>query len=146
MAKFKKGVSGNPDGRPKGIADKRTELAKLLLPHAEALVAKAVELALAGDPQALRLCIERLIPRATNETLVIQLPELNMAKNNATTEICTNVLSTLSGKEIGFDQAKNLIAVLDYCRENLPISTDDPDLRRAKEVMKEILRKNKRDY
>ncbi len=55
---FKRGQSGNPDGRPPGIPDKRTALRELLLPHADALVGKAVERALAGDASALRICIE----------------------------------------------------------------------------------------
>ena len=59
---FKKGQSGNPSGRPKGVKDKRTELRELLEPHAEALVKKAVDLALMGDTSALRLCLERIIP------------------------------------------------------------------------------------
>jgi len=61
---FKKGESGNPAGRPKGTKDRRTELRGLLEPHAEELVAKAVELALAGDVTALRICMDRLIPIA----------------------------------------------------------------------------------
>ena len=38
------------------------KLRKLLEPHASDLVTKAVELALAGDTMALRLCLERLLP------------------------------------------------------------------------------------
>ncbi len=62
--RFKKGQSGNPNGRPLGCLNKRTQLAALLEPHAEALISKAVELALGGDTNALRLCIERLLPKA----------------------------------------------------------------------------------
>ena len=64
MTKFAQGHSGNPLGRKKGMLNKRTQLAKLLEPHAESLIQKAVELALDGDSNALRLCIERLIPKA----------------------------------------------------------------------------------
>ena len=59
---FQKGQSGNPEGRKPGIQDKRVALRKLLEPHAEELVTKARELAMAGDTTALRLCLERLIP------------------------------------------------------------------------------------
>ena len=62
MARFKKGESGNPTGRPKGIKDKRTALRAFLEPHAEALVQKAKNLAMEGDTTALRLCLERLVP------------------------------------------------------------------------------------
>jgi uncharacterized protein DUF5681 len=61
--RFKPGHSGNPAGRPPGTRNKATESAELLLEgEAEALTRKAVELALGGDPIALRLCIDRLIP------------------------------------------------------------------------------------
>lgn len=62
MTKFKKGQSGNAKGRPKGAKDKRTVWRESLAEHGDDLVAKAVELALAGDAQALKLCIDRAIP------------------------------------------------------------------------------------
>jgi hypothetical protein len=68
--------SGNPSGRPPGIRDKRTAMRALLEPHADALVAKAVELALAGDGAALRICIERLIPAVKAKDDAVSLPPL----------------------------------------------------------------------
>src|SRR6516165_11069046 len=60
---FVKGRSGNPRGRPVGARNKKTLAAAVLLEgESEALTRKAVELALAGDPAALRLCIERILP------------------------------------------------------------------------------------
>jgi hypothetical protein len=71
---FKQGKSGNPNGRPTGSKDKRTELRGLLRPHAKDLVNKAVEKALEGDTTALRLCLDRLIPpyRARNINVVLE--------------------------------------------------------------------------
>ena len=61
--RFKPGQCGNPAGRRPGSRNKATESAELLLEgEAEALTRKAVELALGGDPVALRLCLDRLIP------------------------------------------------------------------------------------
>jgi len=59
---FKKGRSGNPKGRPKGIQDKRVALRSMLEPHAEKLVDVVVKKALKGDVAALRICLDRLIP------------------------------------------------------------------------------------
>jgi hypothetical protein len=57
---FAKGHSGNPGGRPRGSINRSTRAAQLLLDgEATALSRKAVELALAGDPTALRLCLDR---------------------------------------------------------------------------------------
>ena len=71
---FKKGKSGNPGGRPKGIADKRTALRDLLTPHAEKLVDMAVSMALAGDTAALRICIDRLMPPIKAKDDAVAMP------------------------------------------------------------------------
>ena len=76
MAQYQPGESGNLAGRPPGIPDKRTAMRALLDPHAEALVAKVVERALAGDSTALRICIDRLIPAAKAKDDPLSLPEL----------------------------------------------------------------------
>ena len=73
---YEKGQSGNPSGRPPGIRDKRTALRALLEPHAPALIAKAVEMAKAGDATALRICLDRLIPPAKSRTTLYRCPAL----------------------------------------------------------------------
>jgi hypothetical protein len=60
---FTKGTSGNPGGRPPGSRNRATLLMETLLEgEAEQLTRKAIELALAGDLNALRLCLDRLLP------------------------------------------------------------------------------------
>src|SRR5437762_133520 len=89
---FQKGESGNPAGRPAGIRDKRTAMRDLLIPHAEGLVAKAVELALAGDSTALRICIDRLIPSAKARGDPVNLP----APSDSLAENGRNVIQALA--------------------------------------------------
>ncbi len=74
--RFKKGQSGNPKGRPKGIKDRRVKYRELLEPHASELVKKAVELALAGDTTSLRLCLERIVPSIKSQDEPVKLGEL----------------------------------------------------------------------
>jgi hypothetical protein len=45
----------------------------------EGLTRKAVEMALAGDPTALKLCIERLLPRCRERPIEFRLPPLATA-------------------------------------------------------------------
>jgi hypothetical protein len=60
--RFRRGSSGNPAGRPSGSLNQASRAVALLLDgEAEALTRKAIELALAGDPVALRLCLERIV-------------------------------------------------------------------------------------
>ena len=50
-------------GRPKGSRNKATLAAEAILDgEAEALTRKAIELALNGDLQSLRVCLDRLLP------------------------------------------------------------------------------------
>jgi hypothetical protein len=57
---WKKGQSGNPAGMPKGTRHRATMLAeKLMEDDAENIVRAVVNAAKAGDPTAMRLCVER---------------------------------------------------------------------------------------
>lgn len=75
MSKFKTGQSGNPGGRPKGGLNKATLTSQALLDgEAEALTRKVVELAKSGNPVALRLCLERLLPPRKDRPITFALP------------------------------------------------------------------------
>src|SRR5215831_16128593 len=81
---FMKGQSGNPAGRPKGARHRATLAAEALLDgEAEALTRKAIELALGGDPIALRLCLDRILPPRRERPLRFALPELRSAADAA---------------------------------------------------------------
>jgi hypothetical protein len=75
---FAKGRSGNPGGRPRGSINRSTRAAQLLLDgEATALSRKAVELALAGDPTALRLCLDRTVAPRRDRSVELSLPPIN---------------------------------------------------------------------
>ena len=81
---FQKGQSGNPRGRPAGSRNAATLACEALLEgQAEALTQKAVELALAGDTIALRLCMERLCPVRKDRPVSFPLPPINTARDAA---------------------------------------------------------------
>lgn len=111
MSQFKKGVSGNPAGRKPGSVNQRTRLVKLLEPHAENLINKAVELALAGDSIALRLCIERIIPKVKNNPLSITLPD---QKYITAQDLIQEVLNSISGQELGIEELKCVLEILKH--------------------------------
>ena len=77
---FPKGQSGNPGGRPRGSSNRATRAAELLLDgEATALTRKAVELALAGDQAALRLCLDRTVAPRRERAVELALPPIRSA-------------------------------------------------------------------
>jgi hypothetical protein len=93
---FVKGRSGNPTGRRYGSRNKRTIAAAVLLEgESEALTRKAVELALEGDPTALRLCIERILPPCRERAVRFTLPPIeNAADISAAMNAVTSALAS----------------------------------------------------
>jgi len=72
---FKPGQSGNPAGKPKGTRNATTlALEALLDGQASALTQKAINLALAGDMAALRLCLDRILPPRKDSPVAFDLP------------------------------------------------------------------------
>ena len=67
---FEKGISGNPTGRPIGTKDRRTILRDMVEIHQEKLVNKAVELALSGNEQMLKLLLDRLLPSKPRDDVI----------------------------------------------------------------------------
>lgn len=82
--RFRKGVSGNPAGKPKGTRHRATLAAEALLDgEAEKLTRRAIEKALEGDASALRLCLERILPTRKERPLHLALPVMNSAADAA---------------------------------------------------------------
>jgi hypothetical protein len=74
---FAKGQSGNPAGRRAGSRNRATVLAEQLLEgEAPALARRVLELALAGDMAAMRLCLDRLIAPRRERPVRLPLPVL----------------------------------------------------------------------
>src|SRR5579884_2873573 len=77
---FAKGQSGNPTGRPRGSRNRASlAAARLLDGEAETLSRKAVELAMAGDPAALRLCLDRIVAPRRERPVEFALPSIDSA-------------------------------------------------------------------
>ena len=126
---FKKGVSGNPAGRPRCIKDRRTALRALLEPHAETLVAKAVSLALEGDTTALRICIDRLIPsmKAKDDRVELDLLEGSLSeRGNA-------ILNAATRGELTPDQTVTLMQALATQARIVEVSDLEERLQRLEE-------------
>jgi len=72
MAKFLKGCSGNPAGRPVGSKNKSTQFRELLEDDLPALISVLRNKALEGDMNAMRLLLERLVPKVQMVDMSLQ--------------------------------------------------------------------------
>jgi hypothetical protein len=115
---FRKGESGNPKGRPRGTRNKATLAALSLIENeGELLTRKAIELALNGDLQALKLCMERLTPPAKERPIeAFNLPQLK--DQRSVLEALNSIASKLSQGELLPTEASSICKVLEQYRKH----------------------------
>jgi hypothetical protein len=102
---------GNP-GKPKGARSRVTRaMEELLEGEAEALTRKAVELALAGDAVALRLCMDRLLPALRERPVSVDLPAIARPKDAVAASAA--LLQAVAGGEIAPGEARELGRLLE---------------------------------
>jgi uncharacterized protein DUF5681 len=79
---FKPGQSGNPAGRAAGSRNKKTlAVEALLFEHAQELVDDLVKRAKAGEPAAMRLAMDRILPTGRGRPLPIELPPVRSTED-----------------------------------------------------------------
>jgi Family of unknown function (DUF5681) len=79
---FKPGQSGNPAGRAVGSRNKKTLAAEAaLFEHAQELVDDLVRRAKNGEPAAMRLAMERILPTGRGRPLPIELPPVRSTED-----------------------------------------------------------------
>lgn len=114
---FQPGQSGNPNGRPKGIVDKRAELRGLLEPHAKDIIEKLIKCAKAGDPTALRLCVERLIPRIKSDSgITFELPEGEIDEGDNMLKIANDITASVANGLLTIEEAEKFREFLKHQR------------------------------
>lgn len=105
--RFKPGVSGNPNGRPRNTGP-LGEIRKAIGDEIPAIVAKLVEQAKAGDVQSARVLIERAIPaiKPVEHTESIDLA------GNTLTEQGRSAIAALASGQLAPTQAAQLMTAL----------------------------------
>src|SRR5215217_9697095 len=109
---FRKGQSGNPSGRQPGSRNKATLAVEALLDgEAEALTRKAVELALAGDITALRLCLDRLAPPRKGRPITLAVGDVKSL--NDLSAVQGEVVAALARGELTPEEAADVASVVE---------------------------------
>jgi hypothetical protein len=108
---FQKGQSGNPRGRPMGSRNNATLACEALLEgQAEALTQKAVDLALAGDTVALKICIDRIFPPRKDRPVTFPLPPINSARDAA--DVMSSVMNAVATGQLTPADASEIAKVV----------------------------------
>lgn len=125
LGRFRKGFSGNPAGRPKGSfrAGSRAA-ARLLDAHAEALVDKAIEMALAGDPVAVRFCLGRILGARRSQPVEFPLPEMNFREDLA--GAMSAVVAAVAEGTLAPDEATAVAHILEELADRLHSNRPPP--------------------
>lgn len=112
--RWKAGESGNPRGRPKGARNRASVIVRELLDDAAGEVMKRViAQAKRGNAVAMRLVVERLLPRAGREVRA-EVPELAEAADVAHT--LERIVSLAAAGEISLDEAQGFARLCELRR------------------------------
>ena len=102
---------GNP-GRPKGSRNKATLAAEAILDgEAEALTRKTIELALNGDLQALRICLDRLLAPRRERPVRFTLPPINAGADAS--KATAALISAVAHGELSPGEAASLVQMVE---------------------------------
>jgi Family of unknown function (DUF5681) len=131
--RFQKGMSGNPSGKPKGARARVTQLAeKLLEDDRDAIVRAVIAAAKNGDPTAMRLCVERLVPLRKGRPMAFELPSTRTA--GELVEAMAEVVRGTSSGELTVDEAAGFTQVLEAQRKIIETSDIEERLRRIEKA------------
>ena len=92
----------------------------LLEGQAEALTQRAVELALAGDTTALRLCLDRIAPPRKDNPVKFPLPRMTTAHDAA--QAAGAVLQAVSVGELTPAEGAQVMGLVESFRRTLEVS------------------------
>ncbi|KEI70248.1 hypothetical protein [Endozoicomonas elysicola] len=95
-------------GRPKGsVNNKHTELRELLLSHAEPMLLKLIMMAKEGDLQALKLCIDKILPSMKPVDPPVQVA---VNDNDSLTQKANAILVTAMAGDLSTADANQLLS------------------------------------
>jgi len=92
-------------GRPKGAKGKKRQM---LESHSDKILKTLIDLAVEGDPTALRLCVDRLLPRLRAEAAPINVE----AASSKIVDIGESIVNAALSGKISPDSARDILSAL----------------------------------
>jgi hypothetical protein len=132
MARFKKGESGNPVGKPKGTLHKATRAAlELLGGDLEAITQECIKQAKEGNLMAVKLVLDKLIPSAKELPLSLSLPKVEGAADLP--GALSAVMAAVAQGDITPGEGQALTTMLEAYRKGLEFADIEARLRTLEE-------------
>jgi hypothetical protein len=124
-------LPGNP-GRPKGSRHKVTLAIDCLLEgEAETLTRKCVEMAMAGDTTAMKLCLERILPARKDRPVQLQIPEIAGVQDLR--KVTVAILEAVAAGELTPAEAGEVAKLVEVHRRTIETVELEERLRRVEE-------------
>lgn len=109
--RWRPGQSGNPNGRPKGARNKASIVAENLLDgESPAIIRKLISQAKKGQAIALKLVIERIVPKRGRAVEITDLPAISRASDIA--EATGAVVRAAAEGELTLQEAEAFMRLL----------------------------------
>lgn len=133
---FQPGQSGNPSGRPLGIIDKRIKNRELFLERAPKLIDKVINMALDGDITAMKICIDRIIPKVNSDTLEHPISIGNMKDPKKLLDLGNDIINKVSNGSLSTQNGKTISEALENQRKLI----ETVELKTILEELQDIVR------
>ncbi|TYL84507.1 hypothetical protein FXB40_44720 [Bradyrhizobium rifense] len=123
--RFRPGQSGNLAGRPRGARNATTLACEALLDgEAQRLTAKCIQMALEGDPVALKLCFDRIYPPRKGRTVTFPLRAIDCAQDTA--DALSDIAAAVASGQISPEEGSAISAVLGHAARAYEVSRATP--------------------
>ena len=116
--RFRRGQSGNPNGRRPGARNKTCALAlKLMDADAEPVILALIEAAKGGDVAAIKLVLERVAPLPRNRPVQFTMPPIATATDLG--EAMGAILQAAADGELAPDEAVSIASLIETRRKTI---------------------------
>jgi hypothetical protein len=125
--KFSKGRSGNPKGKPKGARNRSSLIAeRLFVNEIEDVCKTVIQEAKAGDMQAAKMILDRLLPPRRDNLISIDLPRIESSSDILKAIGC--VSNAVGSGQISPSEGEALARIIDIHTKALELNEFDQRL------------------
>lgn len=140
---FKKGQSGNANGRPKGTFQRHTQLAKLMRDEGDDIIKQCIAMAKAGDTTCIKICMDKILPNAKKDLMDFDLPDL---KGKSPEQLSSIMFEAMSGQRMSVEEINCIMNMIKTFRTSDDSAAIKEMITKSNVMLDELRVKNEREY